>query len=266
MPLGNILPSDVDGTKPPPDGSPNYQIALGLKVDLEKAMIAGVLGLWQFHVDWTDLKKSTYNGPSLVNGVANFTLPCVAGGACIPQPGRDATKLESLGLYAMYRLAYRNSTDHEILVVNHTVKARNESDVTGIRWYELRKSGKNPFSVYQQGIFAPDNSFRWVGSIAMDKVGNMALGYSVSDTKIYPSIRYTGRKPDDKKGEMEAEAKIIDGTHSQEDDRWGDYSSMAVDSDDCTFWYTTQYDGDPGTRKTVVWSTQITALKFPSCK
>jgi hypothetical protein len=161
----------------------------------------------------------------------------------------------------MYRLAYRNFGTYESLVVNHSVAAGTS---VGVRWYELRSPGTAP-TVFQQGTYAPDSNFRWMGSIAMDKAGNMALGYSVSSSAMHPAIRYTGRTPNDALGTMESEASIIEGAGSQLKNlnRWGDYSSISIDPvDDCTFWYTTEYLKFSGTFN---WSTRIASFKFPSC-
>src|SRR5881392_1185205 len=126
----------------------------------------------------------------------------------------------------MFRLAYRNFGDHESLVVNHAVTA---GSVVGVRWYELHLSGGNP-TVFQQSTYAPDSTYRWMGSIAMDKVGNMALGYSASSSAIRPQIRFTGRLAGDVPNTMtQGEGTIIAGAGSQTGfPRWGDYTSMSV--------------------------------------
>ena len=71
----------------------------------------------------------------------------------------------------------------------------------GLRWYEVRNPNGTP-TVYQQGTFAPDATYRWMGSIAMDHVGNIALGYSVSSSSLHPAIRFTGRLAGDPLGTM----------------------------------------------------------------
>jgi hypothetical protein len=127
----------------------------------------------------------------------------------------------------MYRLQYRNFGSYSSLVTNHTVDV---GDHAGIRWYELRNSGAG-WSVYQQGDYAPDTDHRWMGSIAMDTAGNIALGYSVSGGGVYPSIRYAGRQASDPLGTLPlTEVAIANGGGSQTSTthRWGDYSSMSV--------------------------------------
>jgi len=167
----------------------------------------------------------------------------------------------------MYRLAYRNFGDHEALVVNHSVKVsgNNQNQVVGVRWYELRNPNGTP-QVFQQGTYSPDSNSRWMGSVAMDKQGNMAMGYSVSSSSVFPSLRYTGRLATDPVNTMQAESPIYDGTGSQTGglSRWGDYSAIAVDpSDDCTFWFTTEYLKTTGSFN---WSTRISSVKFPGCQ
>jgi hypothetical protein len=102
-----------------------------------------------------------------------------------------------------------------------------------------------------------------MGSIAMDKLGDMAMGYSISSSSMYPSINFTGRLVTDPPSTMEQEASIMAGTNSQTDsDRWGDYSSMVPDpADDCLLWYTTEYlqSGSPN------WRTSIVSLRFSGC-
>ena len=247
--FGGLLPSDLDGTTPPPAGSPNYFMNFG----------ANSLNLWKFHVDFATSANSTFTGPTSIP-VASFSPACSGGGTCIPQAG-TSQQLDSLADRLMYRLAYRNFGDHEALVVNHSVTA---GASVGIRWYEIRSPNSTP-TVYQQGTYAPDATFRWMGSIAMDKAGNIALGYSASSSSINPGIRYTGRAPGDALGTMQVETIIQPGGGSQLSNlnRWGDYSAMTVDPvDDCTFFYTAEYLKADGTFN---WSTKIASFKFPSC-
>ncbi len=137
--------------------------------------------------------------------------------------------------------------------------------VPQVRWYEIRNPNGTP-AVFQQGTFAPDSSFRWMGSMAMDKVGDIAVGYSVSSSQIHPAIRFAVRVPSDPSGALEPEVSIIEGTGSQlrNLNRWGDYSSLAIDPvDDCTFWYTTEYLKSSGTFN---WSTRLGSFKIPTCQ
>jgi hypothetical protein len=166
----------------------------------------------------------------------------------------------------MYRLAYRNFGDHEAMVVNHTIEVGSGSSLhSGVRWYEIRPDASRNLSVFQQGTYAPDNNWRWMASAAMDRVGNIALGYSVAGS-VRPQIHYTGRLASDPAGTMsQGENVIIDGGGSQTSGlaRWGDYTSMAVDpSDGCTFWYTNEYLQASGSFN---WSTRIASFNFPGC-
>ena len=250
----SLLPADLDGATPPPAGAPNYLINLHS---------FSSIGLFKFHVDWATPANSALTGPTVL-AVTNFAQlsTCDASANCVPQLG-TSQMLDQLDDRMMYRLAYRNYGTHESLVTNHTVAA---GDGAGVRWYEVRSPGAGPV-VFQEGTYAPgDNRFRWMGSIAMDQDGNMAAGFSVSDATIFPQIHYTGRLVGDPAGTMgQGEASIIDGTGAQlaTSGRWGDYTSMRIDpSDDCTFWYTNQYQIATASFS---WSTRIAAFKFPSC-
>ena len=246
--VGGLLPSDIDGSTAPPAGSPNYMLYYG----------TNNLNLFKFHVDFTTPSNSTFTGPTVIP-VAAFNPVC-GGGTCIPQPG-TSQQLDSLADRLMYRLAYRNFGSHESLVVNHSVVAGSSG---GVRWYEIQNPSGTPI-VAQQSTFAPDSNYRWMGSIAMDQSGDMALGYSVSSSSLNPTIRYVGRVPTDPAGTMEAEVNVVTGTGSQTTglSRWGDYSAMQVDPvDDCTFWYTQEYIKTNGTFN---WNTRIANFKFPSC-
>ena len=256
--VGGLLPSDLDGHNPPPAGSPNYMVYFG----------ANVLNLFKFHADFVTPANSTFTGPTVIP-VAPFT-PLCDGATCVPQPG-VATQLDSLADRLMYRLAYRNFGDHESLVVNHSVAVGTPTPTGGgVRWYEIQNPSGTPV-VAQQSTFAPDTtSFRWMGSIAMDQAGDIALGYSVSSASISPSIALTARAASDIPSTMQPETTIISGSGSQTVDslnqpltRWGDYSAMQVDPvDDCTFWYTTEYLSTTGIFN---WHTRIANFKFAGC-
>jgi hypothetical protein len=253
--FGGVLPADLDGSTAPPAGSPNYLVNFG----------ANSLNLWKFHVDWTNTANTTLAGPTNIP-VAAFTAAC-NGGTCIPQSG-TSQKLDSLADRLMFRLAYRNFGTSESLVVNHSVTTgtTHKDTHTGVRWYEIRSPGASP-TVRQQSSFSPDSSYRWMGSIAMDKLGDMALGYSVSSSTMHPAVRYTGRLAGDALNTMQAEASIIEGSGSQTGSRlarWGDYSAMTIDPvDDCTFWYTNEYIPANGAFN---WSTRIASFKFAGCQ
>jgi len=252
----SLLPATLDGTTQPPSGEPEWFVALS---PTEK----NALAYWKFHVDWSNPANTTFTGPTNLP-VEAFSEAC-GGGTCIPQ-SETSQQLESLGDRLMFRLAYRNFGGHESMVVTHAVTAGSS---VGMRWYELRPSSGS-LTVYQQGTYAPDSNYRWMGSIAMDKSGDMALGYSVSSSSLHPQIRYTGRLVGDSLGTMpQGEATLYEGagsqlsTGSRAGSRWGDYTEMSVDpSDDCTFWYVNEYLPSNGDFN---WHTRIGSFKFPSC-
>ncbi|MFZ0774547.1 MAG: Ig-like domain-containing protein [Candidatus Sulfotelmatobacter sp.] len=259
----SLLPGDLDsaGTLPP-TGQP--EVYLG-SIDDGTADVYEYL----FHVDFVTPSNSTFTGVGEtmpVPGVSPFTVGLCSGSnpfACVPQEGTSVL-VDTIGDRLMYRLAYRNfGGDHQSWLVSHTVIAGSSM---GERWYEFRApENSTSLSVYQQGTYAPDNNYRWMGSIAMDQSEDILLGYSISSSSMYPSINYTGQAAGDPLGTMEAEATIVSGTGSQTStaNRWGDYTSVALDeADDCTFWYTNQYYMATGS---FAWSTQLASFKFPSC-
>ena len=257
--FGGVLPADLDSaTNPPAAGTPEPFINFG----------SNSLNVWRFKVDWTTPANTALSGPINVP-VAAFTAACNGGGTCIPQPG-TSNKLDSLADRLMYRFAYRTSTANrsaESAVVNHsvTVSGNKHSQVVGIRWYQLGNLTSSTPTVLQQGTFSPDSNSRWMGSIATDKLGNIALGYSESSGSTFPSINYTGRVPGDPSGTLESEGLLKAGSGTQTGNlhRWGDYSAMRVDpSDDCTFYYTNQYLKSSGSFN---WSTWISTFKMPGC-
>jgi hypothetical protein len=247
--FGSLLASDLDGPTLPPAGSPNYVMEIG----------SSQLNLWKFHVDWATPGNSGLNAaPSI--GVAAYSPAC-GGGSCVPQSG-TTTRLDSLGERLMHRLAYRNFGDHESLVVNHSISSGGS---VGVRWYEVRSPGAGA-TMFQQGTYAPDSAYRWMGSIAMDGSGNIGLGFSISSGSLHPGVHYTGHLTTDPPGVMgQGEGVLFNGPGSQTGglDRWGDYSAMAIDPvDDCTFWYTNEYLPANGSFN---WSTRIGSFKLPGC-
>ena len=250
----SLLASDVDGATPPPASSPAYFLSLDISS----------LDFWRMHVDWANsgnswLGTSSTDAAPTQLAVSSYSTAC-GGVSCVPQAGTRTT-LDALDDRLMYRVAYRKFGDHEVLLANHSVNAGGHA---GVRWYELRGPGTTP-SIYQSGTYAPDSSYRWMGSLAMDHAGDIGLGFSVSSSSINPQIHYTGRVPTDPPGTMGGDQTIINGTGSQNSrlHRWGDYTSMAVDpSDDCTFWYTNEYLSNYGSFN---WQTRIGTFKFPNC-
>jgi hypothetical protein len=253
---GYPLPSDWDGTAAPPTGRPNFLVARNGTT---------ALNLWKFSVNWANPASSALTGPTTL-GVAAYNQLCSGTRTCIPQPG-TSQKVDGIGDRPMFRLAYRNMGTYETLVANHSVDVDSSSAVrAGVRWYEIRNPNGTA-TVHQQGTYAPaDGLNRWMGSIAMDKQGNIALGYSVSSSSVYPSIRYTGRLVTDPLGQLpQGEVNLVSGSGSQTGTgaRWGDYSHMSIDpTDDCTFWYTTEYVATTGTAS---WITRIGSFTFPGC-
>jgi hypothetical protein len=262
--LGGMLPSDWDGPAAPPPGAPNpfAQVdddAWGYSPDQ--------LQIWNFAVNWANPTASTFTHAHSLTTLPFNSNMCGYSRSCIPQPGTTA-KLDAISDRLMFRLQYRNFGSHQALVTNHTVD-ENGSDRAGIRWYELRDTGTGTgWSIAQQGTYAPaDGHHRWMGSVAMNSAGHIAMGYSISSGAVWPSIRATGRLDGDALGAMtQGEITIVGGSGSQthSSSRWGDYSHLSVDPlDDCTFWYTQEYYSSP--TFSADWKTWIGSFKLRDC-
>lgn len=261
--LDSVLPAHLEGRAPPPAGAPNYLVHAS-DDELEGSSpdpSHDQYDLWAMHVDWADPSQSTLSGPLAIQTPEFDANLCFDG--CIPQPG-TANRLDALSPFTMYRLSYRNFGDHESLVVDHTVNAGGGQ--AGIRWAELRNPTTAP-ELFQTGTYAPsDGQHRWMGSVAMDGSGNMAVGYAVSSETTFPSLRYAARLAGDPVGELgQGEAEIVTGASSEEGlSRWGDYFAMSVDeTDDCTFWFTGEYMGAEGG---INWRTRIASFSLPNCQ
>src|SRR6266540_4449353 len=269
MTRSHMLAADLEGARLPPTDTPEYIVQVQ---DSHLGFPADRLQVYEFHVDWNSPTSSTLvPTTSLVPQPFNSNA-CHGEFFCIEQPG-VAQRIDSLSYgYMMQRLTYRNFGPGQTLLFNHTVAADGDpsQDHAGIRWYELRMTTRDgtqsPWEIYQQGTYAPDASDRWLGSIAMDKAGNIALGFNVSGASVFPSIHYAGRRPNDPLGTLPlGELTLIDGDGAQlHDTRFGDYSQMTIDpSDDCTFWYTGTYY--PTTSDPNDWHTRIGSFRFTNC-
>jgi hypothetical protein len=269
-----LLPADVDGKqKPKTDtampivGTQDDGASYGATFD--------ALNIWDLSVKWRSTPFASLSlAEQLPTASFDSIFPCAPTSRdCLPQPGivDPAQYLDILSYRQRptFRLAYRNFKDYEALVTNQSVEA--SPGVAGARWYEIRRTG-GAYGLHQQGTYAPgDGIHRWMGSIAQDKKGDMALGYSVvNGTNVYPGIRYTGRLAGDPLGQMTlGEGTIIDGAGVQTttNSRWGDYTDMTVDPvDDCTFWYVNEYYPTSGTPTDGrPWHTRIASFKLPGC-
>jgi hypothetical protein len=269
-----LLPADVDGTRRPLDrsaapivGTQDDGAGYGATFD--------ALNVFDLKVQWRSRPTASLNLTTQLP-VASFDsiFPCAPTSRdCLPQPGiaNPAQYLDILSYRQRptFRLAYRNFGTYESLVTNQSVEAL--PGVAGARWYEIRRTAGS-YSVYQQGTYAPnDGVHRWMGSIAQDKSGNMALGYSVvNGVDVFPGVRYTGRLSGDPLGQMTlGEGTIIDGSGVQTttNSRWGDYTDITVDpTDDCTFWYVNEYYTLAGQQSSPAgWQTRIGSFQLPGC-
>jgi len=274
-----LLPADVDGKQKPKTDTAIPII--GTQDDTaDYGATFDAINIFDLFIKWRSTPIASLElNVQLPTAPFDSIFPCHLetdpnGRDCLPQPGitNTAQYLDILSYRQRptFRLAYRNFKTYESLVTNQSVEAT--PGIAGARWYEIRRDGNGVYSLYQQGTYAPgDGVHRWMGSVAMDKKGNMALGYSVvNGTTVFPGIRYTGRLAGDPLGQMTlGEGTIIDGTGVQRttNSRWGDYTDITVDPiDDCTFWYVDEYYTLAGQQSsTAGWQTRIGSFKLPGC-
>lgn len=269
-----LLPADIDGKQKPLSdaaiplvGTQDDNASYGATFD--------ALNIWDLNVKWRSTPVASIELASQLP-VAQFDsiFPCSPTSRdCLPQPGikdrRQYLDILSYRQRPTWRLAYRNFKGYESLVTNQSVES--SPGVAGVRWYEIRRIN-GAYSLYQQGTYAPNDGIdRWMGSIAQDRNGDMALGYSVvNGVDVFPGIRYTGRLAGDPLGQMTlGEGTVINGSGVQTttNSRWGDYTSMNIDPvDDCTFWYINEYYTLAGQQSSPAgWQTRIASFKLPGC-
>ncbi|HJQ98866.1 MAG TPA: DUF11 domain-containing protein [Candidatus Polarisedimenticolaceae bacterium] len=280
-----ILPADLDGPAPA-FGTPDYFVR-SVDSNQDTGNANDRIEIWEAAANWF---TSTFTFTNVQNigigdGLAAFdTMTCdVTGNGgtnafrdCINVPGTGT--VDALSNRPMMQLRYRVLNGQGTLVFNQTIDVSGNlstlpgltttHDHAGIRWYQLNR-GAN-WSIAQQGTYAAqpigitdeDQVLeRWMGSAALDKVGNLAVAYSITDDDtVHPGLRYVGRLAGDLPNAMtQVERTLIAGTTSPstEATRWGDYSALGVDPvDGCTFWFTSHVAG---------YATQIGSFRFASC-
>ncbi len=252
--------ADIDGKAVPPPGAPNVMMATG-GTQLNKIFEANTIDVWQFHVDWKNPGNTKLTGPEKI-AVAPYHYLCDGQLTnCVPQPGTDR-RLDAQGDKIMSRLVYRRIGSRESIVAVHSVNTTDGGG--GVRWYEFRIGRDRKVGLYQQGTYAPDGFFRWMASPAMDRLGNIAIGYSFGGTPNFAGQRFAARLANDPPGKITLrEAVLREGEASQNAMRWEDYTQTAMDpGDDCTIWYV----GDYLKKDARDYSTRIGAFRLPGCR
>ncbi|AHG92418.1 hypothetical protein J421_4883 (plasmid) [Gemmatirosa kalamazoonensis] len=253
--------ADLDGTALPPKGAPNIVLAAG-GTQLKKVMEDSAIYAWKFHVDFDDPSKTRLDGPQTI-AVAPYHYLCDGQlTSCVPQPGTDR-RLDAQGDKLMARVVYRRVGGREMVVATHSVNT--SAGGGGVRWYELRPDKHRDLSLAQQGTYAPGGFYRWMASPAIDKKGNIGIGYSFGGLPHFAGQRFAGRLAGDPPGVLTLhETVLVEGEGAQANTlRWEDYTQTAVDpSDDCTIWYV----GDYYHKDAPSYSTRIAAVRMPGCR
>jgi hypothetical protein len=256
-----MLNSDVDGKRLPPAGAPNIMMSTG-GTQLLKVFEDDGIYFYKVHVDWKDPSKTTVSPPQKIQ-VAPYHYLCDGQlSNCVSQPGTER-RLDSQGDKLIQRLVYRNFGDHESILAEHSVATAAHGG--GVRWYEFRLNKQRDPVLYQQSTYAPGGFYRWLGSIAMDRKGNMGLGYSFGGVPNFPGQRFAARLAIDPKGQLTFHESVLAEGHASQTGslRWEDYTNITVDpSDDCTFWFAGNYLKEGAASST----TRIGAFVAPGCK
>lgn len=251
--------ADIDGMGVPPRGAPNIMMAAG-GAQLKNILADDVILVWKFHVDWQNPANTKLTGPVKIP-VAPYQYLC--GGQltkCVPQPGTE-WRLDSQGDKIMARLVYRKVDGHESIVAVHSINTT--AGGGGVRWYEFRLDPNREPLLYQQGTYAPDNFYRWMASPAIDRKGNIGIGYSFGGSPNFAGQRFAARLANDPLGQLTLrETVLVEGESSQNVMRWEDYTQTAMDpSDDCTIWYV----GDYMKKGETNYTSRIGAFRMPGC-
>jgi len=256
-----LLPSNARlQTGTPPAGTPNYFISTW--------QYTNAVGVYKFHVDWDRISTSTFTGPSLPLAASSWP------NASVPNaPSLGGNNLDVLQIRAMMQNQYTNLSGVESLWTAHTVRRATTTGFAAPRWYQVDVTGGTvAASLPQAATWDPDGAnvmYRFMPSIAIDRAGDLALGYSTSNSTTKPAIKYAGRLAGDAANNFSQDEQVlIQGTGTQTGNcggsactRWGDYSAMTLDPDGCTFWYTNMYYAADGLNH----QTRIGAFAYPSC-
>ncbi len=267
-----LLPADSDGSLIPSAGLGGLfytMIDAGESYFSDPPPLVDSIDLYEFKVNWDVPSQSSFNliksfqPPEIAE--FNWTVCGLFSRSCLPQLG-TTTKIDSGSWWPMQRFVYRNFGNHESLLGSWTIDILADGDHAAPRWFEMRRSGSGQWYMHQQGSYAPDDSHRWMSSIAINGQGDIGMVYNIlggTDT-VNPGIRFTSRRVNEPLGQMRNEATLIEATGVQTSTfRWGDYSSMNVDPvDDCRFWMSAQYIQTTGDNS---WNTRIGAFNFPDC-
>ena len=256
-----LMPADVDGSTNPPSNGLFYTFK-------DDSFHGGSdrIELFELAPDFATPANSTFQRIATIP-IAPFTYTVCGffNFNCIRQKS-TTRRLDTVSEWPMQRLVYRRVRTHQALIGNFTVGGGLGEQGAAIRWFELRKSSIGAWVLYQEGTHDPgDGNDRFMGSIAMDKAGNIALGYSVSSSGMYPSVKYVTRRASDPLGTMRTERTLKNGRGAQTaSNRWGDYSAMTVDpTTGCQFWYTNEFYSANSFSN---WKTVVGAFTDPTCQ
>ena len=216
------------------------------------------LKIWEISLDWANINNSSISAPLEIPTAPFDSVFAPFGTGDVEQPV-TSQKIDMIGGLISFAANYRSFGSHNSWVITFNTDV-DGNDTSGVRWIELRNDAVNPWSIFQEGTYAPaDGHSRFMGSTAMDGFGNIGLAFNIASASLPAGIRYTGRYDGDPLGQMTvAETTIVDGVGVQTNsNRFGDYSHLTVDPDDFTFWHTAEYF--PETNN---WSSRVASFRL----
>jgi len=204
--------------------------------------VSNKLEVVEFTVDWDNSSNSGYNSTKIQLAPFSHDI-CSASGSSFECLQGKGGSMDALPGALMFQSHYMNFGTHESIVYATSVDASGNKTNIGIRWGEIRKIGNNPWALYQEGTYAPeDGQLRSMPAICIAKNGSIGLAFDKYNSDTYPGIAYTGRRATDPLGEMVIEEFDIQLGSNSITGRHGDYAHMTLDPiDETTFWGTHEY-------------------------
>lgn len=227
----------------PPVGTPGYFLGLNPPNSIT---------LYKFYADFGNYTNTDVVPMEIP--VDSYQPACQGtnGLACGIQP-KTSNKLDVVNDSLLSSVDYREFPGgYGSMVATHSIDGHQQlhglkpKPAPALRWYELRVDDKshtrNPV-VYQQATLEPDTQSRFAGSISIDPTGNIALAYTVSSSKVYPSSEMAWHGITDPLNTMTIQP-LVTGTGSQIDDisAWTKTTKLVPDPfNPCKMWFTGEY-------------------------
>ena len=306
---------DADGLVPanletmtglPPSGRNEYFMSMSdLPGSAATPLGDGLMDIWQYHVDWSTpanswVGQSASNQTDYQVTTPTYGVPDDSSGEITSAgPTAYANTLDTNYDYILPKPQYTDFNGVESLWTAHATAtcsgSCNSSSTTGpdrVRWNQISitsATGAPVTSGPTQGQdYAPSPTAlnRWLPAIGVDQDGDMAVGYSGTDSTVFPSLYIAGAAGVASAAANSATIGTIPETEVYAGDGYqtgatdpsdvadtgitffGPENSMSLDPNGCEMWFAGQVDVGSPTSPTGdddAWATEITAFHFPGC-